>query len=108
MKTAISTAAKARPEDDQLGHAHQPVDQGVDRAARRDAAGVVHVQHAGRVDAGADRHEVDDEAEEAGQKAAAHRHQQPGDEHTEHGAADQRDQRAPVAQTVDGLEQARE
>ena len=110
MKTAISTATSARPRTISFGMHIRPVDERVDGAARRDAARVVHLQQAGGVDAGADGDDPDHEREQAGEEAERARHgqQQAGDDDADEGAAEHGDDRAPVAQAVDGLEQARE
>ena len=51
-------------EGDQLGNAHQAVNERIDGAARRDAAGVVHVQQPGGIDAGAGGDDPHQDAEE--------------------------------------------
>ena len=110
MKTATSTARNSEAEDDQLRDAHQAVDERIGGAARRDAARVVHLEQAGGIDAGADRDHPDDESEQPGEEAerSRHREQQADDEDADERAAEHGDDCAQVAQSGDGLEQARE
>ena len=101
---------ESEPEDDQLGNAHQSVDERIDRAARRDAARVVHLQQARGVQPGTDRDDPEDERQQPGEEAerSRHRQQQAGDDDADERAAQHRDDGARVAQSVDGLQQARE